>query len=180
MPHSAALPFSLRRKHEVVGVREYTSTTETVHGLLRLDGERLVIQWRLTRATDRVGFEIRTDREVEPVRETVVPLSSLAGAAVRRQWWRRLLGPQLVLTAADLRAFAGVADDAVLRLEHPARLVLNLRRADETAAAEFAAEVELAIAEQALSAAEERETAPGVEAGGSQRQPFRAMTPPRK
>jgi hypothetical protein len=161
MPHSAALPFSLRRSHDVIG-EEITSTTETVHGLLRLDGERLVIQWRLLRATDRVGREIRTDRELEPVREVVIPLTGLAGAAVRVRWWRWPRGPQLVLTAADLLAFESVAGEAGLSLAHPAELVLQLRRADRAAAAEFVGELELALAEHALHSAEARGSLPSV------------------
>jgi hypothetical protein len=38
MPHSAAIPFVLHRKHDVVGLT-ITSTRETIHGLLRLDGQ---------------------------------------------------------------------------------------------------------------------------------------------
>lgn len=45
-----------------------TSTTEQVHGVLRLEVEALVIQWTTTRETQRVGAVIRTDRDVEPVR----------------------------------------------------------------------------------------------------------------
>ena len=41
MPHSAALPFVLRRSSDVVGGSEITSTRETIHGLLRLDGDKL-------------------------------------------------------------------------------------------------------------------------------------------
>ena len=104
MAHSAALPFVLHRSHDVVGGREITSTHETVHGLIRLDGDRVHVQWRVARSTDRVGKEIRTDREVEPVREAVIPLSAVAGATVRWRW-RWPPGPYLVLTAADLRAF---------------------------------------------------------------------------
>jgi hypothetical protein len=157
-----ALPFVLRRSSDVIAAREITSTTETVHGLVRIDGERLVVQWRVARSTDRVGSEIRTDREVEPVREAVVPLAALAGAAVRWRW-RWPPGPHLVLTAADLRAFEQVAGDAGLRLDHPAELWLPLRRADRAAAAEFAGDVALAAAEHALHAAEERDRlAPGT------------------
>lgn len=155
MSHSAALPFRFRRKQDVMGMMEITSTTETVDGLLRLDGERLVIQWRLTRATERVGMQIRTDRELEPVREVVIPLSALAGARVRRLWWRWPPGPHLVLTAADLRAFEEVAGEEGLGLDHPAELVLYLRRSDRLQGEEFAAELELAVAEHALRAADE-------------------------
>jgi hypothetical protein len=152
MPHSAAIPFVLHRKHDVVGVT-ITSTRETIHGLLRLDGDRLHVQWRIARSTDHVGWQIRTDKEVEPVREVVIPLSAVAGASVRWRWgWPP--GPYLVLTAADLRAFEEVAGTAGLSLDHPAELVLRLRGADRELGAEFAGELELAIAERELEAAE--------------------------
>jgi hypothetical protein len=163
MPHSAALPFVMRRSHDVVG-REITSTTETIHGLVRLDGDALHIQWRVARSTDHVGRkEIRTDREVDPVREVTVPLSAVAGATIRR---RRLLGARLVLTATDLRAFEEVAGAAGLSLDHPAELALDLRREDRELGNEFLGELELALAERALAAAEEKgsldaETGPG-------------------
>jgi hypothetical protein len=158
----SALPFALRRSSDVYAAKEITSTVETVHGLVRIDGERLVVQWRVARSTDRYGSEIRTDREVEPVREASVPLAALAGAAVRWRW-RWPPGPHLVLTAADLRAFEQVAGDAGLRLDHPAELWLPLRRADRAAAAEFAGDVALAAAEQALRATDERDRlAPGA------------------
>jgi hypothetical protein len=153
MPHAAALPFVLRRSHDVVGGLEITSTTETVHGLLRLDGERVHIQWRVARSTDHVGKEIRTDREVEPVREAVIALGAIAGAAVRWRW-RWPPGRYLVLTAADLRAFEDVAGAAGLSLDHPAELTLRLRGADQALGVEFAGELELALAERALANAE--------------------------
>ena len=156
MPNAAALPFVLRRSSDVITGREITSTTETVHGLARLDGDRVVLQWRVARSTDRVGSEIRTDREVEPVREAAVPLAAIAGAAVRWRWWPWPPGPHLVLTAADLRAFEDVAGATGLRLDHPAELALPLRRADRAAAAEFAGDLALAAAEHALRAADER------------------------
>lgn len=181
MPHSAALPFRLRRKQDVMGMTEITSTTETVDGLLRLDGDRLVMQWRLTRATERVGMQMRTDRDLEPVREVVVPLSALAGAQVRNLWWRWPPGPHLVLTAADLRAFEEVAGEGGLRLDHPAELTLYLRRNERLPGREFAAELEMALAERALTAADDAARlgngpadAPALGAG-----PARDETPPR-
>lgn len=62
MAHYAALPFTIRRNKDVIAGKEMTSTRETVHGLLRLDGERVLIQWRTSRAIDRVGSEIRSAR----------------------------------------------------------------------------------------------------------------------
>ena len=154
MPHSAAVPFVLHRSHDQVGLKEITSTHETIHGLLRLEGDRLHVQWRVARSTDRVGMEIRTDREVEPVREVVLPLSAIGGATVQWRWWKWPPGPYLVLTAADLRAFEEVAGAAALSLDHPAELALRLRRADRALGTEFAGDLELAVAERALAAAE--------------------------
>jgi hypothetical protein len=146
MPHAAALPFRLRRSEDVVSFAEITSTTEVVHGLLRLEGDRLVVQWRVSRSTDVVGLEIRTDRELGPVREIALPLSALAGAAVRWRWkWPP--GRYLVLTAAELRSFEEVTGEAGLRLDHPAEIAIRLRRADRVPASEFVAELSLAIAE---------------------------------
>ena len=156
MPHSAALPFILKRGDDVFDDEGMTMTRETVHGLLRLDGERLVIQWRVARRTDHLGTEMRTDKEVEPVREIVVPIESVAGSFVRHRWWHWLTGPRLVLTASDLRAFEAVAGAEGLKLSHPAELVLRLRRGDRLAGEEFSAELALAVAESALRASDAR------------------------
>jgi len=157
MSGPAALPFTIRRGDDVVGWKEITSTKETVHGLLRLQGDNLVVQWRVSRVTDRVGLQIRTEHEFEEVQEVAVPLSAIAGATVRRLWFRWPPGRYLVLTAGDLRAFEQAAGVAGLRLEHPAELVVRIRRGDRMAAQEFAGELQLAVAERALLAAERRE-----------------------
>lgn len=171
MIHSAALPFFLRRSHDVVAVGRVTKTLERIHGLLRVDGERVTVQWRVAREVSHVGGEIRTDHEFEPVREVVLPLASLAGAAVHWRGRNRIRGPRFVLTAADLRAFEEIAGAAGLRLEHPAQLVLRIRRADILAAQEFAATLNLAVAEHSPLPAGERAPArrlgPGPDAPGT-------------
>lgn len=160
MVHTAALPFILRREHGVVSGREITSTRDHLHGLLRLSGEQLVIQWRTTREISRVGREIRTDLELAPIREVAVPLSGLASARVRRVWRHWLPNEVLVLTATDLRAFdalTGEGDAPGLVLEHPAEIVLEVRRSDRKLAREFASELRLAISENLLEALEKAE-----------------------
>lgn len=144
----AAFPFTLKRGDDAYSGASYTSTTETIHGLLHLDGDRVVVQWRLSRKTDHVGgTEIRSESEIEPVREVVVPLAGIAGAVVRGGPWTWLGGHRLVLTAADLRAFEEVTGEEGLALKHPAELVLPVRRRDRLAAEEFCAELALAIAQ---------------------------------
>jgi len=150
MRRSATLPFTLARKNDVLTSTAITSTKESVHGILNLDGDRLIIQWRLARKTEHVGNEIRTDTEYEPVKEVVVPLTAVAGARVRRRWWHLWTGHRIVVTASDLKAFEKVTGEAGLKLAHPAELVLRLRRADDLPAEEFCAELALALAERAL------------------------------
>jgi hypothetical protein len=101
MAHSAAIPFLLHRRHDVVGVA-ITTTRETIHGLLRLDGDQLHVQWRIARSTDHVGMTIRSDKEIEPVREVVIPLSAIAGAAVKWRW-RWPPGPHLPVRCSRQR-----------------------------------------------------------------------------
>lgn len=148
MPRSASLPFVLTRSKDVYTNSVMITTKERVHGLLRLEGEQLRIQWRVGRTTERYGAtEVRSDDEVEPVQEVVVPLEHVAGAVVKQRWWERWAGPRLVLTGRDLRAFEGMAGKDGLQLSHPAELTLRLRRGDGLAAAEFAGELAMAVAE---------------------------------
>lgn len=156
MPHSAALPFVLRRSSDVIAEAGITSTQETVHGLLVLRGDHVVIQWRIDRQIDRIGPVIRSDHEADPVREVVVPISGLASARMRSEWWQ-LFGRKrrLVLSASDLRTFEALAGPDGLPLSHPGEFVVDIRIADRGAAREFASEVDLALAEQALRRAED-------------------------
>ena len=89
MPRFATLPFTLRRSKNSFTADSMTTTTETVHGLLRLEGDELTVQWRLARKTEDLGgASHRTEEEFEPVGEATIPLSAMAGAIVRRPWWR--------------------------------------------------------------------------------------------
>lgn len=154
----AAVPFTLKRSSDLYrwsageykwSAGEYKSTRETVHGLVRLEADRLVIQWRVAVQTESsIGSESYETREdIEPVREIVIPLATVAGAFVpERRWWD-WTGPKLVITASDLLAFEKVAGQEGLKLEHPSKLALKVARADRLIAEEFAAEVVLAVAQ---------------------------------
>jgi hypothetical protein len=150
MRQPTALPFTLKRSNEVFSGAGMTTTTETVHGLLRLTAENLSIQWRLARKTDHLGGEIRTDEELEAVRQVTIPLSGISGASVRRRWWEWPGGFRLELTAYDLQAFEEAAGQAGLKMAHPAQLILKVNRRDRLAAEEFAAELALVVAERLL------------------------------
>ena len=161
---AATVPFVVSRENGVVRGFSVTATRELTHGLLRLAGGRMVVQWSTARETSRAGWEISVDHEQLPVEETVMPLEGLAGARIR---WRLLPWPprwQLVLDAADLRTFERVAGALRLPLSHPAELVLDLRSADRPVAREFLADLDLALAEEAVRLAE-RESRPALTEG---------------
>ena len=151
---TGAVPFVVRREQGTVRGFSVTATTEVTHGLLRLVAGRVVAQWSTARETSRAGWEISVDHERLPVQEVELPLEGLAGARIR---WRLLPWPprwQLVVHAADLRAFERLAGALRLPQSHPAELVLDLRAVDRVAAREFAADLTLALAEEAVRLAE--------------------------
>jgi hypothetical protein len=148
------LPFQLKRSKEEFGATSFTTTTETVHGLLNVEADTLTIQWRTAWKVNRFDTGMSTDEEIDEVREVRIPLRALSGAFVRRRWWEFWLRPRIVLTASDLQAFEPIAGEDGLRLNHPAELELGLRWADRLAGEEFAAELQLAVAQRALEFAE--------------------------
>lgn len=162
MSHIAALPFAVQRRNDVL-VRpgadanartSVTSTEETVEGLLILEGDHLVVQWRVARKVQHVGAEIRSNTEIEPIQEVVLPLTGIARAKLRwklRRWRRRW---QVVVTAADLRTFEPLGGVGDLQLAHAGQMILDVRSADRDAAAEFVKELDYALAEDTLRRAE--------------------------
>ena len=168
LPRLAAVPFTIRRSEDQFSASSFSSTTETVHGLLRLEGDELRIQWRLDRKTESYSaVSMKTDQDLEPVREVVIPLDAVAGAFVRRRWWEFWKGPQVILTAADLQAFDEVVGEEGLKLSHPAEMVVGVRRRDRVLAEEFTAELTLAVAELATGRYEASRRLEEGEGGGA-------------
>ena len=154
MLHVPALPFTLRRSNGVISGKEITSTVETIHGLLRVDGDSLVLQWRVQRQTDRVGSRDpqrsrarSRARGHDPHRLRVRRRRPLAPVAFRP---RPLSGPDRG-RSSRLR---GIDRPRRPRVAHPAQLVLDVRKQDNDAARELATQVELAIGDHALRIAE--------------------------
>lgn len=81
------------------------STSFRVHGLLRLEGDLLTIQWGgAVQIQDVSPLSIRDDREVLPDERFTVPAADLYRAALVGGWWR----PRLTLQAKELGALAAV------------------------------------------------------------------------
>ncbi len=167
MPSFAAVPFTLKRSSDLWDAKGgYESKTETAHGLVRLEAERMVVQWRLAVQTEVYGATYETREEIEPVNEIVISLDNVAGAVVPpRRWWDPT-GPKLVITASDLLAFEKIAGQQGLKLKHPAKLVLQVKRTDRLIAEEFAAELALAVARLPEGAAHRDSALPPTSAKG--------------
>ena len=157
----SAVPFTLKRSSDLWDAHGgYEWTTETAHGLVRLEADQLVIQWRLAVQTEKMGDTWETSETIEPVKEIVIPLAKVAGAAVPpRRWWH-IVAPRLVIAASDLLAFEKIAGEQGLKLKHPAKLVLRVKRADRLIAEEFAAELSLAVARLLTDPADNERLAP--------------------
>lgn len=153
MDRSPALPFTVRRKKDVINFFGITSTHETMRGLLRVEGDKVVLQWRTERKIDRVGWTLGTEREFDAVREVTLPVSVIADATVHSHWWWPFR-KYLVLTGVDLRAFETLLIDEALPIAHPAELVVRIDRGASANAREFATELRLVLADRAIQAAE--------------------------
>ncbi|MBL0889685.1 MAG: hypothetical protein IBJ19_03635 [Gemmatimonadaceae bacterium] len=154
VPRIAALPFQLSAEHQVISGGSVTTTEERRNGVLRLEGDTVIVQWRVEREIQRIGPEIRTDTELAGIREVTIPIHALGDARIQnrgRLWWRKW---EIVLTARDLQAYDALAREDGFVFAHPSELILPLRKDAVDAARDFASEVELAIAEHALSLAQ--------------------------
>ena len=130
----------------------FVGVERRVLGMLRLDDERLVVQTSELRKHVRVsdaGYQEVT--EADDVAERAIPVAAVADAQLRRRW----LGWELLLTGADLRAFAGLPG------AHGLELRLRVARRHRAAAAELVASLRLQIAELALRRAEAAPPLPG-------------------
>lgn len=144
------LQFTSSRATDVIGAGSFSTTTETIHGLFRLESDRLVVQWRRQRATEHYGSEIRSDASIEEVQATELAIAAIAGVQLHRPWWRWWGGPDLILTARDLRAFEPILAPGSLHLDHPGQLRVRIHRRDQDHAVLFASDLNVACSDRAL------------------------------
>jgi len=145
------VPFRLRRPRTLASPGDITAIREIVHGTIRLDRSQLAIEWWIDRITDRLGREIRTDREATPRHRITLPIAGLARVTlVRDPWWRRPRRVRLTLEARDQRVFAPLAGSDGLVTADPTTVVVRLRPGDHEAGRELATDLGLAIGDLAL------------------------------
>ena len=150
---SPAVPFSVPLSEQILSSDAgltYVTAKRRVHGVARVDDDRLVLQLAESRAVVQLTEMGVTQRmESDPVAERAIPLALVGDARLRRHW----LWWQLVLTAADLRAFEGLpgAEGVELRL--------RVDRRHRALAEELVGTLQLALAELAVQRAEGRRLA---------------------
>lgn len=155
------LPFVFRSSDDRIGSDGISSTAERLDGLLVIDEAQLRVQWRRSRKIERVGLtEVRTDTETDPVGEVLIDLTRLGSAQMRRVWLRWPPGWYVALTARDLKVLEPLARTGGIPLDHPAELLLPVRRKMLDLAREFVAELNLAVADRILARAEESRLLP--------------------
>jgi len=123
----------------------------SLHGVMRLEGDHLVIEWSGTRHVSEAGRgTARSAVEQLPVSRATIPVASLGRVTLRRHWWRR----RLEIASADLSALQAIPT------ARAGRVVLEITRADRHLAADLVSQIELAAADHALAAAEQLRALP--------------------
>jgi len=139
------LPFTLKvagdSQYKTRDVREIRYQ---VHGVARLDGGALVLQWSGERyITEIKGPEVSERVEALPVTTLRIPGAGL-GLIERRGRWR----PRVEVVVTDLALLEGVPGAA------RGRLALVIARRDTALADEFISNVRVVMADAAIAAAE--------------------------
>jgi hypothetical protein len=134
---TCVLPFRLKvpGKDEFQGLHA-VSISYRFHGVLRLEGALLAIEWQGAAQVQDVGaLSVRDDRLALPDERLTVPVSHLYRATLAGGWWR----PRLTLQAKVLRALA------IVPSEDHGTVHLWYARRDRAAAIEMAAALNAAI-----------------------------------
>ncbi len=133
----APLPFTLKvpGKDDITGA-DISSTTFRFHGLLRFDGQELLLEWAGTADIDEVsGLDVRSETISLPAESLAVPIERIRTVELHPGWWR----PHLEVTGSDLGALATVPS------EQRGRVRFWLSRPDRPLAARVADAIRLAL-----------------------------------
>lgn len=141
-PHAVAVPFRTRLPAEWTSGRNWVLTERGVEGLLRLAGDELVLEIRVTEdittVSDSSGYQ--KDKKASDVAELAVPLSRIVSTRLRKWWW----GPRLTVVTDSMRLFEDVPGAA------PGRLDLRIARRDVPMAEMLVNEVQIRLADLSL------------------------------
>lgn len=130
------IPFKIRRATR--DSNTYLQTATHVHGLVGMEDDEVVLQYRITTVRQRIGaMPERTESEVGEAR---IPLDAIRRAEVRRGWFRT----RVVLLPANLHSFGGIPGFT------GDELVLTIPRAERAGAADLVSSIEMALSTRLL------------------------------
>lgn len=111
MSTAPILPFRLRKRltqYEWTGANE--STIDLVHGLIRLEEDRIVIETTLSRRLRKMSAlgSMETNYENFPVEVRAIELSSLIGVSFRVPTWNFWTAPRVVFHVMEMGLIEGL------------------------------------------------------------------------
>ena len=137
-------------------------TERRVDGMLKLVGDGLVLEFRVTESVTTMGAGYASDESASEVSELAVPLDRVVALHLKTRWW----GPRLTIVTDSLRFFESVPGSKQGRLD------LRIARRDLPMAELLEAEVRVRLADLSLKRVEEdaladelRRLDPGSDAG---------------
>ena len=132
------VPFTLRRV--AYEANTFIRNDTALGGLVGMDGDDLVLQFRETKKRSQGGLTLDEAVESE-LSEIRVPIAAVRRIELHKGWFRT----RLVIAAADLRPF-----EPLWAWLNGSELVLSIPRAERTDAADLASSVELALSTRLL------------------------------
>jgi len=137
-----AVPFRTKLPSDWRSGKEVVFTERRVDGILKLTGDDLVLEIRVTEATTRLSGSAgyATDETASDVAELTVPLDRVAALRLRKWWW----GPRLTIVTDSLRFFENVPGSKQGRLD------LRIARRDLAMAQTLVTESEIRLADLSL------------------------------
>ena len=117
-------------------------TERQVHGILKLTGDDLALEIRVTEAIAKWGSNAgyATDTTASDVTELAVPLDRVAALRLKKWWW----GPRLTIVTDSLRFFEDVPGSKQGRLD------LRIARRDLAMAEKLVTEAQIRLADLSL------------------------------
>ncbi len=140
--HAIAVPFRTKLPSDWRSGRETVITERRVDGILRLTGDDLQVEIRITEAVTTMGGSTgyATDQTASDVAELTVPLERVAALRLKKRWW----GPRLTIVTDSLRFFKDVPGSKQGRLD------LRIARRDLQMAQTLVTEARIRLADLSL------------------------------
>lgn len=140
--HAIAVPFRTKLPSDWRSGRETVITERRVEGILKLAGDDLKLEIRVTEAVTTMGGSTgyATDETASDVAELTVPLDRVASLDLKKRWWTR----RLTIVTDSLRFFEDVPGSKQGRLD------LRIARRDLPMAETLVTEARIRLADLSL------------------------------